>query len=170
MNEFKVGSRYDFLSGNERALFSIDDSGLNLTIKMRDPDDKEVKGIKDNTLKYFIKEIDGVIWLVWNFIGTITLDSPYCSTLSESKPKLEEPENNEGYGLTIMLGNSRNGELKAIRYVGLSNKFSRELKKLVDNQKDFNKEEYYSTVRDQMIKYSTNDIKDRATVYGKSSK
>ena len=47
MNEFKVGSRYDFLSGNEGALFSIDDSGLNLTIKTCIPKIKQVK-IKKN--------------------------------------------------------------------------------------------------------------------------
>lgn len=170
MEEIRVGGNYEFLFGREGALFNIKESGLDLTIRMHKPTKDEINAVKNNELKYYLANIDGVIWLVWEFKGIELIDTPYCATILENKPVLQDIKGEEGYGLTITLGDCTNGKLEVIRYISLSTKVSKKLKEMVDEQPEFKKSDYYRLCQMQMMKYTTKDIRSRAKIYGKSTK
>lgn len=170
MEELRVGSNYEFLFGREGALFNINESGLDLTLRFHKPTKEEIEAIKNNDLKYYLTYIDGVIWLVWEFKDAKLIDTPYCATILKNKPVLQDVRDEEGYGLTITLGDCTNGKLEAIRYISLSTKVSKKLKEMVEKQPDFKKPDYYRLCQMQMMKYTTKDIKSRAIIYGKSTK
>lgn len=170
MEEIRVGGNYEFLFGREGALFNIKENGLDLTLRMHKPTKDEINAVKNNELKYYLTNIDGVIWFVWEFKGIELIDTPYCATILKNKPVLQDIKDEEGYGLTITLGDCTSGKLEVIRYISLSTKVSKKLKEMVERQPEFNKSDYYRLCQMQMMKYTTKDIKSRAIIYGKSTK
>lgn len=67
---------------------------------------------------------------------------------------------NQGLGLTIMLVDAVTGEIKHMRLVGLSERFTKQLFKVVSEQKlkDFNVIEYREALNKIYSSYSTNQI------------
>jgi len=70
------------------------------------------------------------------------------------------PNNEQGLGLTLILIDAITGEIKSIRLLGLSEKFTRRLFGIIMEHKvkPFNKEEYYKSLNKVYAIYQTNQI------------
>lgn len=88
------------------------------------------------------------------------MNATYTPHLSKNLTKFELPNNNQGLALTIMLIDARTGEIKALRLVGLSEKFTKKLFGTIMELKItyFDKLEYAQTINSIYASYSTDKL------------
>lgn len=130
-----VGEKHEeFISKNEGVRFNMEDSGATLTILFNKPNAQEIEDIKNGSLQFglFVKE--GVIFILSKFGNLNWMDSPFHTALTPGLTTLQDLDEGMGYGCNIILADCSNGEIKVLRYVGLSTLFSKKLKEVIEEQ------------------------------------
>ena len=102
------------------------------------------------------------------------MDAPYSPHLEqESNINREELETgDQGFSLNLVLISSLDGEIKTLRIIGLSNKFSKELANQIEElkKKEFDKYDYENNLNKLFSKYTTKEIYKMSINYCKIKK
>jgi hypothetical protein len=153
---------------NEGVIFEFTQSGPILLMFFNHPTENEIASIKSGKLELAFLEKDEVIFILSKFQGMSWIDAPY--TVHLSKPfTFDDMAPDQGFGLTIYLIDANSGILKVIRYVGLSNEFSRKLRAAILRQKEthFDKTLHDLKINSIYANYSTDDLVRRAETFCK---
>ena len=162
MNAYKIGQVIDnFKRHQEGVQFDISDDGATMIVFFQNPTKDEIEQFKSGK-NFEIKflELYGVI-MVTAKIGNLNwMDAPYTPHLSKNLTKFHLPNENQGLGLTLVLIDAITGEVKHIRLLGLSERFTKKLFGIVMEQKiiDFDVTEYSKSINKIYSMYSTNQI------------
>lgn len=171
MVSYSVGQVVEGFIGHEECpKFDMDDSGATLYVFFQNPDQKEIEQFKAGTnFEIRITELQNIIFITTKIGSLNWMDAPYSTHLSPNLTTFHFPDANQGLGLTIMLIDACTGEIKAIRFVGLSQKFTSKLFGVMmeDKVKPFNEIEYRNNITKVFAKYSTNQIVKMSTDYCK---
>ena len=150
---YEVGKTInEYKNHQEGVYFELSDEGAVLTVFFKNPTQEEIEQFqsgKDFEIRSL--ELRSLI-LITVKIGSLPwMDAPYDSRISQNLDisKLSEPEQGTGLGLTIMLVDAATGELKHIRLVGLSTRFTSELFASVKRQyaKSFSSTQFASDLK-----------------------
>lgn len=161
MKEYKVGTCYQEFKGREGAQFGIDDGGASLLVRFASPEQHEIEQFKEgNPFEIKFTTLYGVMMITVKIGNLNWMDAPYSPHLSKENTKYQMPQDGQGLGLTIFLADSITGEVKSMRLVGLSTRFTQELFKETMSQKmsPFNITEYQNNINRVFQRYSTKDI------------
>ena len=125
--ELKVGGAYpDSQKLDEKCFFDITDSGALMLLNFRDPTPKEITCTgKPGALEVRFTRLGGVLFLLWKFADMPWVETPYNIQLSNKLKKLDEPKEDEGLSVLIILTDRRTGTIKSLRLVGLSTDFTK---------------------------------------------
>lgn len=161
MRAFEVGKLFE--EGKTRyeegTRFSFDQSGGVLLLTYDRPTAKEIEEIRKGDLRLGILKKAGIIFLLFKFGSQPWIDASYTCHLSQ--PYVFDPvEDNTGYGMMVYLVDASTGILKANRLIGLPTKMSKLFTEYVIEQqeKPFNKINYYNAINDIYRNYSTDDM------------
>lgn len=162
MIEYKVRHIIDeYKNHAEGTLFDIADDGATLIVFFRNSTLDEVKQFESES-KFEIRfvELYGVTMITVKIGNLNWMDAPYTPHLSKNLSELKPVSEGQGLGLTIMLVDAATGEIKHLRLVGLSEKFTKQLFKAVSDQqvKSFDKTEYNNSINRIYSAYTTNQI------------
>ena len=152
---FKEGvTRY-----REGIVFDIDQTGPMLLLFYDKPDEQEIVDIKNGSTKFRVCYIDNVIFFLAKLGNQQWMDAPYNIHLSQSFI-LEEPDEGQGYGLSVFLVDAHTGLLKVTRLIGLPNNISLKLKEFTEEQKakPFDENNYHQTINSIYAKYTTREL------------
>ena len=103
-------------------------------------------------------------------IGNLNwMDAPYTPHLSKYLTKYQIPNENQGLGLTLVLVDAHTGEIKHMRFIGLSEKFTRRLFGCVMELKvnEFNRTEYQLYINQIFDMYDTKQLVNMSKDYCK---
>lgn len=156
---FRVGEKIEKFIGKEGMFIDINDTGISVIASFSAPTFEEKE---DFTSKAGFKIRSGIINNVLFFtvkIGSMPWSDCYWLA-NDTKTNLVEPSEGEGYGLSLILINALDGKIEKIRLIGLGTKFSKELKREVEEIE--NKGIVFinglQLANQAMIKHDTNDI------------
>lgn len=158
----------NFINCPEGIRFNIDDSGAILLVFFNNPTKYEIEQFKYN-FEIRFTYLYNVIMITTKIGNFNWMDAPYTPHLSKNLTTLQMPKENQGLGLKLILVNSLTGEIKNIRYFGLSTNFTKQLFKTIINCKseNFDIKEYDNTINKIYSKYSTNEIVKMSSNYCK---
>lgn len=115
-------------------------------------------------------ELNNIIFGLFKFGNLSWSDAPYNVHLSQNLSKLIKPEGEkEGYLLQSFVFDTSSGKLCSIRGLKLSNKMSRKLYQMIENQRklSFNLAQYDRNLYYTYNKYSTKDMLKMTSDYFK---
>jgi hypothetical protein len=161
MYKYEVGQVIEELKGSQQGVrFNMADDGATLSLLFKNPTKEEIDDIRKGKLQFGMFTKENVIFLLCKFGSMPWMEAPYHVALSKSLTKLQDLEEGQGYACNIALIDTATGEIKAMRYVGLSTEYSRRLKKNIEDQlkEDFNVEKYKKVMTEIMFNYTTNDM------------
>lgn len=171
MVSYSVGQIVENFIGHEECTkFDMDDSGATLYVFFQKPDQKEIEQFKaGNNFEIRFTELQNIIFITVKIGSLNWMDAPYSTHLSPNLTSFHFPNEGQGLGLTVMLIDACSGEIKAIRFMGLSEKFTAKLFGVMmeDKVKPFNESEYRNNIRKVFAKYNTNQIVRMSTDYCK---
>lgn len=130
MNTFSVGTRYpEFASGADIIRCAVDASGITLFVSLAGISASEEAQFQQDApfeVRYCV--VRGVFFWLVKFGSMEWMDAPYNPALGEPV-ELDLVDDGAGYALTILLFDSRTGELRNIRLIGLGTDFSRAVRR-----------------------------------------
>lgn len=162
MYKYEVGQVINsFKCRSEGVQFDISDAGATMLVFFQNPTVGEIEQFKPGkSFEIRFMELYGVI-IITVKIGSLNwMDAPYTPHLSRELTKFQLPDENQGLGLTLILVDTATGEIKHIRLLGLSEKFTKKLFGAVMEQKvrAFNEEEYNNSLSRIFATYDTKQI------------
>lgn len=162
MFKYEVGQAVDsFKSHAEGVYFDIDDSGATMLVFFQNPTAEEVKQFMSGKgFEIRFTELYGVIMITVKIGNLNWMDVPYSPHLSKNLEKFQIPNEGQGLGLTLILIDTTTGEVKHLRLLGLSERFTRRLLGAVMEEKtrDFDKAEYNNSINKIFSTYRTSQI------------
>lgn len=162
MKKYEVGQIIeDFKYHQECVQFDLSDDGAIMLVFFQKPTKKEIEQFgSGKNFEIRFTEIYGVIMMTIKIGNLNWMDAPYTPHLSRNLTKFQLPNDNKGLGLTLMLIDAITGEIKHIRLLGLSEKFTKQFFGLVMKQKmsDFNVAEYDNSLKRIYSIYPTTQI------------
>lgn len=160
MYKYEVGQVIDnFRNHDEGTQFGLNDDGATMIVFFNRPTDDEIEQFKSGkNFEIRFIELKDVIMITTKIGNLNWMDAPYTPHLSKNLTKFQFPNENQGLGLTLMLVDATNGEIKHIRVLGLSDKFTKRLFGSVMElkMKEFNLAEYKRSIN---IIFNTYDTK-----------
>lgn len=139
----------------EGCQIDLNDTGLVLTMYFHGPSESEIKSVREGKFTIGFKKLDSVIFVSIK-LGEIPHQTcPYTVHLSKNLSNIKYPNDGEGLPIQIFLINSDTGILEAMRVIGLSTKFSKELLDTVSNQslEEFDVGKYQDDINANYKKY-----------------
>lgn len=171
MKTYQVGERYPEFMGHEECVqFDLADDGAVLLVYFDRPSDGEVLQFRSGKgLELRMTELYGVIFLAVKVGSLSWMDAPYTPHLSKNLTRVEMPEDGQGLACQLILIDTATGEIKHIRLLGLSTKFTRELFAAVAAQMErpFDKERYFDTIGMIYGRYGSDAIARMSGAYCK---
>lgn len=171
MESVKVGQKYDiFKSYTEGVKFDISDSGAHLIVYFNNPTLQEIQEFESKKRFEIRFSVFYNIIIITTKIGCLNwMDAPYSPHLSKNLSKIQFPQEGEGLSLTLILVNAVDGEVKNLRLLGLSEKFSQALVGTVleEKMKEFNKEQYAENLNQIYNRYTTEKLVSYSNHYCK---
>ena len=162
MYKYKVGQVVDnFKYHSEGVQFDISDDGATMLVFFQKPTAKEIEQFKPGkNFEIRFTELYGVIMITIKVGNLNWMDAPYTPHLSQNLTKFHLPNENQGLGLTLILIDAITGEIKNIRLLGLSERFTKRLFGVVMEHKIklFSEEEYGNSLNKIFATYQTNQI------------
>ena len=162
MNAYKIGQLIDNFKRHQEGLqFDIFDDGSTMIVFFQNPTEDEIEQFKSGkNFEIRFLELYGVIMITVKIGNLNWMDAPYRPHLSQNLTKFQLPNENQGLGLTLVLIDAITGEVKHIRLLGLSERFTKKLFGIVMEQKinDFDVAEYGKSINKIYSVYSTNQI------------
>ena len=162
MKRFEVGQVIEkFKNHQECVQFDISDAGATMLVFFENPVQEEIEQFKaGKNFEIRFTELQGVIMITAKIGNLNWMDAPYNPHLSKKLSKFELPNENQGLGITLVLVDAMTGEIKNIRLLGLSEKFTKQLFGIAMEQKmeDFDMIEYNKSINRIYSMYSTEEI------------
>ncbi len=161
IKKYEVGNIYQEAKGhNEGCYFDISDEGASIIVYFDRPTKKEIDSFRtEERFEIRLLELSNIMIFLIKFGSLNWMDAPYTPHLSK---ELTEIKTGKGKGLatTIMLFDTESGKLESMRFIGFSEKFTREISSAINGllKKQFDKREYASQLNSLFAKYSTNDF------------
>lgn len=169
MVSFEKGQIIEEFKNHEQGIqFNIADNGATILVFFDEPTDEEVQQFKaGNDFEIRALEMYDVIMLTVKIGNLNWMDAPYNIHLSKNLTTLQPINHNKGLGLTLVLIDASTGEIKHIRLMTLSERFSKELFRMVRTQKEkiFNKQVYAMNINYIFGSYSTRELVKMSSVY-----
>lgn len=169
MNVYEVGQVIEkFKYHQEGVQFDMADDGATVLIFFQDPSPDEIEQFKSGkSFEIRFAVLYDVIMLTVKIGNLNWMDAPYNPHLSKNLTKFEVSMDNQGLGLTLMLIDASTGEIKHMRVLGLSERFTRELFAVVVRQKmsSFDNVKYTNNVNRVFNSYDTKDIVKMSKIY-----
>lgn len=170
MYNFSVGQAVEsFKNHPEVPVFDMADGRAVLLTFFRYPSANEVEQFQNGkNFEIRFTELGGII-MVSVKVGTLKwMDMPYSPHLSENLTDFRVPAYG-GLALTLVLADAVTGEIKSIRLLGLSEKFSRRLLDAAKAKKQeaFDMKEYKAAVVRINSRYTTKEIVNLSRDYCK---
>lgn len=170
---YEVGKTYkEFMGKPEECHFDIDDSGAVFWVTYNCPTPEEIKQFSSNhAFEARYASIYDIIMLQFKF-GTLNwMDVPYTPHSSQNLTWLPEVTAGKGLGILVILADTANGEVKVLRYLSFSEKFSRELLKEVKyiQEKEFDRNVFNKNLNTIYSRYTTRDLLKISRSYCKLS-
>ncbi len=162
MYKYEVGQIVDaFKYHSENVQFDIADDGATILVFFQSPTTEEVEQFKaGKNFEIRFTELYGVIMITVKIGKLNWMDAPYTPHLSKNLTKFQLPNENQGLGLTLILVDTITGEIKHVRLLGLSEKFTKRLFGVVMEHKvkSFDELEYDKSINRIFTTYQTNQI------------
>jgi hypothetical protein len=132
MEKLEIGQIYrPAAHRGEGAHFEIKPSGLEMALLFNEPSPNEVEQVRRGRFEVHLAEINQTIFLLAKFGGLEWIDMPYDPTLTLGLELQPIDGDTEGYSLLVLLADVPSGTLRAIRMVGLGNRFSKTFRQRV---------------------------------------
>lgn len=150
-----------FKHHSEGVYFDIADDGATMLVFFQSPTAEEIEQFKSGkNFEIRFVELYGVIMITVKIGNLNWMDAPYTPHLSRNPAKFQLPSVGQGLGLTLILVDTITGEIKHIRILGLSERFTKRLFGVVmeNKVKPFNKIEYNNSINRIFSAYQTNQI------------
>ena len=162
MYKYEVGQIINnFKHHSEGVLFDIADDGATMLVFLERPTAQEVDQFKaEQTFEIRFTELYGVIMITVKIGNLKWMDVPYTPHLSKNLTEFPLPGQDEGLGLTLILIDAVTGEIKHMRLLGLSERFTKKLLGIALEQKmkEFSEPDYYNSINRIYTTYRTNQI------------
>lgn len=137
LEEYRQGSCYPILQGEDATVIDYTPSGLTLYIRYGNMKKDEIIGIKNGPLSYGCYWDGEVIYFLFRFGAAQWIDAPYHKNLTLDQSNIVKfSDENEHEALLIIAGEATTGECKAIRLVALDRDFSNKIRELIAMQSD----------------------------------
>lgn len=171
MNKYEVGQVITtFRHSREEVQFDIGDDGAIMLVFFKNPKLEEIEQFKTGkSFEIRFTELYKVIMLTVKIGNLNWMDVPYSPHLSKNLTTFPLSIENQGLGLTLILIDSATGEIKHIRLLSLSEKFTKQLFGIVLEQKmsEFSLVKYRNSLNKIYTIYSTNQIAKMSKDYCK---
>lgn len=173
MEKYEVGQLVDsFKNHQEGVYFDIDDSGATLLVFFKNPSSNEIEQFKSGkSFEIRFTELYNVIMITAKIGNLNWVDAPYSPHLSKNLTKFQIPNENHGIGLTLIFVDAITGEIKHLRLLGLSERFTKELFGVVMEHKikEFDEMEYKRSLNRIFSTHKTSQIVKMSKSYCKIS-
>ncbi len=171
MYKYEVGQCIEnFKNHKEGVQFDISDDGATMLVFFETPTQNEIEQFKSGE-KFEIRFIilNDVIMITTKIGNLNWMDAPYTPHLSKNLTKYQIPNEGEGLGLTLYLVDTATGEIKHMRLLGLSERFTRKLfgSAMEIKMKEFDKTQYIMKLSDIFNRYDTKQIAKMSSDYCK---
>lgn len=170
MEILEVGMRIpEFKRHNEETIFDIADDGATMYVFFNNPSASEIEQFKSGKNFEIRFNLMYDVIMITTKIGNLNwMDAPYTPHLSKHLTKFTIPNEGEGLALTLILVDANNGEIKSIRLLGLSEKFTRSLLGVVMDlrMKEFDRNLYDKNLQ-KVFNYTTKQIVGMSKEYCK---
>lgn len=171
MYKYEVGQVIDnFKHHAEGTQFDLADDGAAMIIFFNRPTNNEIEQFKaGKSFEIRFVELKDVIMITAKIGNLNWIDAPYTPHLSKNLTKFQLPNENQGLGLTLMLVDAVTGEIKHIKFLGLSERFTKKLYGTVMELKvkEFDKNSYIAALNSIFATYDTKQIVKMSTDYCK---
>lgn len=150
------------LGREEGVVFDVSDAGAQINVFFDNPTAEEVLQFhSDEPLEVRFAILGGEIFMLFKFGDLPWMDAPYNPHLSRelTDDGIVFPET-KGLALQVILADTRTGNVKAIRLVGLMTEFSNNLFSEIRNRnkRPFSSGAYFAAVNSVFDKYQTEDM------------
>lgn len=162
MIKIEVGKPFPSRHIRDGIFFDFKEEGFHLPIGLRNIRDDEIYAFRKGKIDIDIAFIDDIIFIIFEIDKVVMLsDVPFHIALSTTPLEALELKDGESYLLHMFLIDTSNNELKAMRLVGLSEKFSHVLKALIDKQLEgfFNMEDYERKLNNILNNMTQQDLR-----------
>lgn len=162
MFKYEVGQVIDnFKNHSEGVQFDIADDGATMVVFFDAPTQEEIEQFKSgkNFEIRFTTMYDVI--MITTKIGNLNwMDAPYTPHLSRYLTRYQLSNEGKGLGLTLYLVDAATGEIKQMRLLGLSERFTRKLfgSAMELKMKEFNKNHYANTLNKIFSVYDTKQL------------
>ncbi len=156
---YTVGKVYpEFATGEEGPSCAMTDNGLIVVVKMPGITAQEEAQFKaGNPMEIRFVSVRGTFFFLLRFGSMDWMDAPFSPHLAPAF-KLDDVADGQGYACTVMLVDSKTGELRNFRLIGLGTGFSRALKKELAALPAMPTLDYYHTLDAVMSAYPTSAL------------
>lgn len=153
---YRVGKVYpEFATGEEGPSCAMTDNGLMVVVKMPGITAWEEAQFKAGTpMELRFVSVRGVFFFLLRFGDMDWMDAPFSPHLAPAF-KLDDLADGQGYSCTVMLADSKTGELRSLRLIGLGTGFCLALKKELRALPAMPTLDYYYTLDAVMAAYPT---------------
>lgn len=162
MFKYEVGQIVDnFKHHSEGVQFDISDDGATMLVFFERPVAEEIEQFKSGkAFEIRFTELYGIIMITVKIGNLNWMDTPYTPHFSKNLTKFQLPNEKQGLSLTLVLVDALTGEIKHMRFLGLSERFTKKLFGVVMEHKvkPFNKDEYSKSINRIFSVYQTNQI------------
>lgn len=171
MYKYEVGQVVEnFKYHAEGTQFDLADDGATMIVFFNQPTNDEIEQFKEgkNFEIRFVELKDAI--MITTKIGNLNwMDAPYTPHLSKNLTRFQFPNENQGLGLTLMLVDAVTGEIKHMKLLGLSEKFTKKLYGSIMELKvkEFDKNRYIAALNSIFTSYDTKQIVKMSTDYCK---
>jgi hypothetical protein len=167
ITEISVGKEFPLAKVREGGMIDLKEEGLVCFIGFNNVSKREIMEFRKGILKINLSYINNIIFFVLEIGNAIFLDIPFHSGLIRPTTSIEEvtKRNKMGiYPLHMYLVDTKDNTLKAMRVIGLSVDFSKEIEETIEKQKEeiFNNNDFTKNLNYLFRILSQKDIKDKS--------
>jgi hypothetical protein len=156
----------EFANHAEAVVADIVKDYVQIRVFFKNPTENEIAQFSpDARLKIRFTEMDGTCLFTVKAGDLSWMDAPYHAKLAKDLSGFDFTGEGE-IPLYLLLIDSSNGEVKAVRNVQLSEEFSSKLRNLVDRQvnSDFDKKKYEDILSNIYLLFSSDELADASTI------
>lgn len=167
MYSYKVGG---YFYGQPRPMvegctLNYDASGPMLVVSLRGMTDKEAEKVRRGKMEFALFEKDKILFFLVKIPGVLEWsDAPFHIGLySDGRQVPNDIPDGSGWGLTVIGVESRTGQIKALRLIGLGTEISKEMIRIINSQEETSQVEHHNRIAkiyreydcDRMVKHAT---------------
>lgn len=170
--KYEVGRTLNKAIGKGEGVYAdVDDTGMQIIVLFHRPTPDEISQFKQGKpFEIRLVTLQNVMMFTLKIGNLNWMDAPYNPHLSLGLTQdFSEVELGKGMGAILILADAGTAQIKSIRMIGLSEKFTREFISEARRLKEkvFIKAEYDSNVKNICLKYNTKEIVKMSDVYCK---